>query len=109
MWLNTIGNEIRKAVDKLDIEAVINVALEDLKKFEDWAGDNEDLQDLIADCKDHFEFLRDLKNGTIPVEEWKNFGFDGEFREWSDNYLSEFYDICDYPISKVYKFVWVNF
>lgn len=70
----------------------------------------DDLGGQLFDIIDHFEFLRDLANGII--KKWDDYGFDGNFIEWFDGYLTELYDFGDQkPIDKFNvrrKLLWVN-
>lgn len=52
----------------------------------------------IEETKDHFEFCKDFATGEIPKEEWDNYDFDGDLVGLFNNYLTEFWHICDTTI-----------
>ncbi len=66
----------------------------------------------LEESIDHFEFLRDLANGTIPESEWKDYDFDGDHEEMFNDYLTELYDIGDERVRTkqdiLEKFIWIE-
>ena len=71
---------------------------------------------------DHFEFLSNLANGAIPdstsehkipKEEWDfNYGFDGNFQQWFNDYMDELYDLGDTRVDTINnvreKLIWIG-
>ena len=66
----------------------------------------------LEEIVDDFNFLKELANGEIKEEEWGNYGFDGDFKEMFNNYLTELYDIGDEQVElnngDFQKFIWVE-
>ncbi len=62
----------------------------------------------IEELRDHFEFCKDFATCKIKQEEWSDYEFDGDLLGMFNNYLSEFYDLCDSYVSKNQKFCWVE-
>jgi hypothetical protein len=77
---------------------------------------SEEIQNLIVDsldeCIDHFEFLQQLSNGSIPEDKFDDYGFDGDHEEMFNSYLQELYDLGDKAVAtitgKIQKFIWVG-
>lgn len=80
------------------------------------------VDEKLTELIDHFEFLINLAQGSIPEkqglegaikeDEWNDFGFDGNYQKWFNDYLSELYDLGDMRVitdkSKVsQKFIWI--
>lgn len=49
----------------------------------------------LEELKDHFNFVIELADDTIPEKDWHEFSFDGNFQELSNDYLSLLYDLGD--------------
>lgn len=49
----------------------------------------------LEENKDNFEFLLHLADGTIKEEKWNDYGFEGNFERWFNDYLEQLYDISD--------------
>ena len=75
-------------------------------------SEKDSLDSEIMDISDNFSFLRDLSNGNIPEDEWDDYNFDGEFKEWVDMYLDQLYDLGDRRVMNTNnvqeKFLFVN-
>lgn len=73
-----------------------------------------DLEWEIFDCIEHFEFCRELATGVIPKSEWDDYGFEGNLTELFNDYLHQFWDICDTQLEPATstqmakKFCWVE-
>lgn len=80
------------------------------------------VDEKLTELIDHFEFLINLAQGSIPEkqglegaikeDEWSDFGFDGNYQQWFNDYLSELYDLGDMRVitdkSKIsQKFIWI--
>ena len=96
-----------KFKDETTPEHVIELCkalIHQLKRIKKYELENEELEEAI----DHFEFLSDLLDGTIPEEEWENYSFDGNCEEWFNGYLYELFDLGDTFVNKDTKFIWVG-
>lgn len=52
----------------------------------------------LEEVKDNFDFLRQLADGSIKEEDWKDYSFEGDFESWFNDYLEQLYDIGDIKI-----------
>lgn len=70
------------------------------------------IHDGLEEIIDHFDFCKQLANGTIEEKDWDDYSFDGDFETMFNDYLEELYDLADMRvigtnnISK--KFLWVG-
>lgn len=62
----------------------------------------------IQEVKEHFDFCKSFANNEIKQEEWVAYDFDGDLVGMFNNYLSEFYDLCDSYVSENKKFCWLS-
>jgi len=66
----------------------------------------------IDELLGHFEFLRDLADGTIPEDEWNDYSFDGDYEQWFNDYMSQLYDLGDTRVlnasNVLEKFMWID-
>jgi hypothetical protein len=66
------------------------------------------LEELI----DHFSFLKSFATGDIPESEWADYGFDGDYEDWFNGYLTELYDLADERVMTTNgvseKFIWIG-
>lgn len=70
---------------------------------------------LIEETSEHFDFCRNFANGTITKTEWQDYDFDGDLIGMFNDYMSEFWNICDTIMNDknrydydVQKFCWVE-
>lgn len=52
----------------------------------------------LEGVKDNFDFLRQLADGSIEEDDWKDYSFEGDFESWFNDYLEQLYDIGDIKI-----------
>lgn len=57
----------------------------------------------LGEMEDNFNFLKQLADGTIPENEWNNYGFDGNFELWFNDYLEQLYDLADKRVVDKYR------
>ena len=66
----------------------------------------------LEECRDNFDFLRQLANGSINKSEWEDYSFDGDFESWFNDYLEQLYDVADTKITlkngDVEKLLWIG-
>jgi len=101
--------EIEKACLFMDVELKKlknKIPLSIQKKFEDekYNDDNiiwewRKLSEAIDENIDHFDFCKDFANNTIKREEWDDYSFDGDLLGLFNDYLTEFWNICDTVIN----------
>jgi hypothetical protein len=79
------------------------------------------VDEKLTELIDHFEFLINLAEGSIPEKqhlesaikenEWSDYGFDGNYQQCFNDYLSELYDLGDVRVvdksRTSHKFIWV--
>lgn len=62
--------------------------------------------------RDNFEHLRNLVDGTIPEDEWDDYGYDGDYETEFNNYFNQLYDVGDTRVvtkqNVSEKFIWIN-
>jgi hypothetical protein len=85
--------------------------LEDSQKtLQDDSAD--DIYYELEESKDNFEFLLHLADGTIKEEEWDDYGFEGNFEKWFNDYLEQLYDISDTVVilknGEKNKLIWIE-
>lgn len=107
--LNTGSKDYKAIAEKCDL---VIQALAKLDGFCDrLARINRDtaewLRDQIEETRDHFNFCKSFATGEITQSEWQEYDFDGDLIGMFDDYLSEFWDICDSWINRETKFCWV--
>jgi hypothetical protein len=73
------------------------------------------LENAIEELKEHFDFCKDFATGKIKKEEWADFDFDGDLVGLFNDYMTEFWDICDWITNDkqrydfdAEKFCWVE-
>jgi hypothetical protein len=88
--------------------------LDDLYKKQQRLNDAR-LEAAIEENKEHFSFCKDFATGEIKQSEWADFDFDGDLKGLFNDYLKEFWDICDWVTNDkdryhpdVEKFCWVE-
>ena len=54
------------------------------------------LEYAIEEAKEHFDFCKDFATGEIKKEEWSDYDFDGDLVGLFNDYMKEFWDICDW-------------
>lgn len=93
---------------------LLMTTLDDLHKKQQKLDDAR-LEAAIEEAKDHFDFCKDIATGTIKQGEWEDYGFDGDLVGMFNDYLKEFWDICDWVTNdkerydpEVEKFCWVE-
>lgn len=73
--------------------------------------EKEDKLNKISETIDHFDFLKDLSDGSIKEKEWEDYCFDGNFQNLFNDYLSELYDLGDERVMLnsgiTEKFIWI--
>ena len=110
-WVNNIPKKFREKITAEEdvTEELIDMVINQLREMYKFKYADE-LIDAIDEVKEHFEFLKELINETIPEDEWDNYDFDGNFQEWFNDYLNEFWDICDSYVGKKHnmKFCFVS-
>lgn len=66
----------------------------------------------LEECRDNFDFLRKLADDSINKSEWEDYGFDGDYESWFNDYLEQLYDVADTRITlkngEVNKLLWVG-
>ncbi len=66
----------------------------------------------LEENKDNFKFLLHLADGTIKEDDWNDYGFDGNFESWFNDYLEQLYDISDSVVKlkngSLNKLIWIN-
>lgn len=83
--------------------AELEKQLKPINKIYETSDDGDYVYYQLEECIDNFEFLKHLADGTIPEIEWKDYGFDGDFEEEFNGYLSQLYDLADTD-----KFIWID-
>lgn len=77
-----------------------------LKPILDKYATSDDEDDIYYELElhvDNFEFLRSLADGSIEEKAWSEYGFDGDFEEEFNGYLSQLYDFADQD-----KLIWIG-
>jgi hypothetical protein len=121
-WEYRIGKDFREMIKRSDmsLESIAAIAKRGNKEFtrikdsliktkgEQWIYDN--LQCHLDDLIDHFDFCKDLANGTIPETEWDDFEIAGreDIKDLLNGYLNEMYDLCDTTIGQDRKLCWIE-
>lgn len=113
-WKTTIKKEMRDLIttSKGDKESVIKIAdraILELERLKGFAGNDDCLIDMIEESIEHFSFMKELADGTIPESNWDEFEFDGEFENIGNYYLSEFFDVLDYELEPGCKLCFLKF
>lgn len=109
----TLTNSSTSYVDTAKLCDLIIEKLNDLHVIAKRLKEN-DLEWEIFDCIEHFEFCRDLATGEIPKNEWDDYGFEGNLTELFNDYVRQFWDICDTQLEPATstqmekKFCWVK-
>ncbi len=110
-WVNNIPKKFREMLTSNDdvTEELIDMVINQLREMYKFKYADE-LIDSIDETREHFEFLKDLINGAISEDDWGDYEFNGNFQEWFDDYLHEFWDICDSYVGKKHnmKFCFVS-
>jgi hypothetical protein len=113
-WLIKLNNDIRIISQEQNptsqqIADYCDLFIAKLKRLEIDAGRYDKLKDLIEENIDHFNFCKEFANGEIPKSEYSDYGFDGNLKDLFDDYVKEFWDICDYQIDIGKKFCFIDF
>lgn len=122
IWYTTLSKELRKKIDECDEtqKGIAELCLEMQKALkylerkvnliinpDYYYTDN--LKNDIEELYENFGYCRDLCTGQIKEDEWNDFSFDGDFTQLFNDYLEEFWDICDTKINKETKLCFVEF
>jgi len=113
-WITTIDKDFREIITSSDAtpESIIKIAeraIPELERLKGFAVNDECLIDLINESIEHFGFLKELADGTIPETEWDDYAFDGDFKSWMNDYLDEMYNVFDYEIKPGCKLCFLKF
>lgn len=115
-WITTINADLRELF-KLEqgnefpgLVKLATRAIKELKELEKIAGDDETLKDNIQECIEHFEFLKELADGTIPESKFSEYELSDKYSviDLANGYIEEFFDVCDYEIKSGWKLCFVE-
>lgn len=94
------------------LEEQINKILESLQKSNIKEEDVDYFYYDLEEVRNNFDFLRDLADGTIESKDWDDYGFDGDYEEWFNDYLNQLYDIGDKRVTlkngTKEKLIWID-
>lgn len=66
----------------------------------------------LEECRDNFDFLRQLADGSINKSEWEDYSFDGDYESSFNDYLEQLYNVADTKITlkngEVNKLLWIG-
>lgn len=121
-WEYRINKDFRKMINESDmsIQSIAAIAKRGSHEFstikeslikrkgEQWIYDN--LGCHLDDLIDHFDFCKELADGTISETEWDDFEIAGkeDIKDLLNGYLNEMYDLCDTTIGQGRKLCWVE-
>lgn len=121
-WLHNIKVKDRFSETPTDKETIsiakyLKMRLERIKKIHEERSiikDEDDRDYIIGQLEeviDGFEHVADLHE-NIKEKEWDNYGFDGNFTELFNEYMSMLYDLGDQRVivnpNTSKKFIWID-
>lgn len=92
---------IEKACD-LMIKTINDIKSRTPKKLLDTLENN------IDELLDHFDFCKSFATGEIQENEYVDYDFDGNILEMFNDYLKEFWDMCDTFVDKDVRYCFVR-
>jgi hypothetical protein len=115
-WICNLSNSIRIITEVSEptneqIAEYCDLFTKELNTLKKCANrmNHERLIDSIDETLDHFDFCKAFCTGEITKEEYADYDFDGNIKNLFNDYVREFWEICDYQIAINCKFCFVRF